>query len=116
MPKQVDKYTKERQEVLNKMFQILGINENSNTFLLHELDSNIDKQNKILELEPEIKKYFICGSWNCFKDSSIKRRYLSFIKNTMKNMGLKIMITTNVIKNDDSTSKRRKVYHIVKNI
>jgi len=115
MPKQVDKYTKERQDVLDKMFSILGINEKSNTFLLHELDSNVDKQNQILQLEPEIKKYFVCGTWNCFTDPNIKRKYLSIIKNTVKHMGLQIMITTNLIKNEDNTSKRRKVYHIVKN-
>lgn len=58
MPKQVNKYTNERKDVLNKMFSILGINEKNNTFLLHELDTNIDKQNKILDLETDIKKHF----------------------------------------------------------
>ena len=73
MPKQVDKYTNERQEVLNQMFQILGIDESNNKFLLHELDANVEKQNRILELEPNIKKYFICGKWNCFTDPTVKR-------------------------------------------
>jgi hypothetical protein len=116
MPKQVDKYDKERKEVLNQIFQILGINEANNKFLLHELDANVEKQNQILELESNIKKYFICGKWNCFTDSNVKRKYLSIIKCLLKDMGLQIMITTNIIKDDESVSKRRKVYHIVKNI
>lgn len=116
MPKQVDKYTAERQEVLQKMFSILGINENNNTFLLHELDSNIEKQNKILDLEPEIKKYFICGSWSCFKNDTVKNKALSIIKSLVKNMGLQVMITVNAIKGDDGVPKKRKVYHIVKSI
>jgi hypothetical protein len=116
MPKQVDKFTNERQDILNKMFLILGVNENNNTFLLHELDQNIEKQNKILELEPEIKKYFICGSWSCFRnEDAIKNKSLSIIKSVVKDMGLKIMINTKVYKEGD-TSIKRKVYHIVKSI
>ena len=34
MPKTVDKYDKERLQVLHKIFNILGINENNNKFLL----------------------------------------------------------------------------------
>ena len=115
MPKKVDIYVEERKDVLNKLFQILGINENNNTFLLHDLDTNTNTQNKILDLEPEIKKYFICGTWSCFKNGIIKNKPLSIIKSVVKEMDLQIMITTNVFKNDES-SVRRKVYHIVKNI
>lgn len=114
MPKQVDKYTKERHDVLTKMFSILGINENNNTFLLHELDANIDKQNLILELEPDIKKYFICGTWSCFKDPDMKRRYLSFIKNMMKDMGYKLFSVRKFLKSDDNTSYRDTVYNVIK--
>lgn len=113
MPKQVDKYTKERQDVLDKMFSILGINEKSNTFLLHELDSNIDKQNQILQLEPEIKKYFVCGNWSCFKDPNIKRRYLSFIKNTLKYMDVELFSVRQFFKTEDNTSYRDTVYNVI---
>lgn len=57
MPKRVDKYDKERLDVLHKMFEILGINENNNTFLLHDLDNDTEKQNQILELEPPMTEY-----------------------------------------------------------
>ena len=114
MPKQVDKYNKERQDVLNKMFSILGINENNNTFLLHELDSNVDKQNKILELEPDIKKYFICGSWSCFRTPDIKRKPLSMIKCLMKDMGFVILSSRIKISNDDNTNTNLTKYNILK--
>lgn len=114
MPKQVDKYTNERQDVLNKMFSILGINEHNNTFLLHELDSNIDKQSQILQLEPDIKKYFLCGKWNCFTDPNIKRKYLSLIKNTVKTMGYSIISARRNVKIDDKIIGAV-VYHITKN-
>lgn len=103
MPKVVDKYDKERLEVLHKIFNILGINENNNKFLLHELDNDKKKQEEILALEPEIKKYFICGKWNCFTDSTIKRKYLSFVKNVVKNMNYQIISTRRLIKEQKDT-------------
>jgi hypothetical protein len=110
MPKTVDKYDKERLEVLHKIFNILGINENNNKFLLHELDEDLKKQEDILALEPEIKKYFICGKWSCFKND-MKREALSYVKHVVKDMGLITMTTNNTI-----DTKRVKVYHIVKKI
>ena len=114
MPKQVDKYTKERQDVLNKMFSILGINENNNTFLLHELDTNTEKQNKILELEPEIKKYFICGSWSCFRTPDIKRKPLSIIKCLLRDMDYVVMSSSIKVNNDDDTTTNLTKYNILK--
>lgn len=96
------------------MFQILGIGEKNNTFLLHELDTNVDKQNKILELEPDIKKYFICGKWSCFKDPEMKRRYLSFIKYVTKDMEYNMLSAKANIKKDDNTYIHDVTYHIIK--
>jgi hypothetical protein len=115
MPKQVDKYDKERLEVLSKMFQILGINESNNKFLLHELDADIDKQNKILELEPDIKKYFICGSWSCFRTPDIKRKPLSIIKCLLKEMDYVVLSSSIKVTNDDNTISNLTKYNILKN-
>lgn len=113
MPKQVDKYDKERLEVLHKMFNILQINETNHTFLLHELDNDLHKQTQILELQTDIKKYFICGSWSCFKDPNIKRKYLSLIKHTFKDMGYKFFSVRKFFKTDDNTNYRDTVYNII---
>ena len=114
MPKKVDKYENERKEVLVKLFNILGINDNNNTFLLHELDENKEKQEAILSLEPEIKKYFFCGKWSCFKDPDIKRKYLSLAKNVIKELGYLAMSARRNIKINDETNNVV-VYHIAKN-
>jgi hypothetical protein len=55
MPKTVDKYDKERLDVLHKIFNILGINENNNKFLLHELDEDLKKQ-KLGKIDDGIKR------------------------------------------------------------
>ena len=113
MPKVVDKYTKERQELLDKMFSILGINENNNKFLLHELDNDEKKQQDILNLEPEIKKYFICGKWGCFTDPTIKRKYLSFIKNVFKTMNYEVISVRRLVKNNNEDKFRDTIYNVI---
>jgi len=115
MPKRVDKYDKERMDILQKMFNILDINENNNTFLLHELDNNDEKQKQILELEPEIKRYFICSSWSCFKDPNIKRKYLSLIKHMLKYMNYNIYSVRKFFKTENDISYRDTVYNIIIN-
>jgi len=51
-----EKYLTEREEICNKIISILGLKED-NTFLLCELDEDIEKQNKIMDLKEEIQKY-----------------------------------------------------------
>ena len=48
--KQSEKYKNEREEICNKILEILKLN--NNTFLLHYLDNNIEIQNKLLNIYP----------------------------------------------------------------
>jgi len=50
-------YPKEREEVCNKIIQILQLDAD-NSFLLSELDANEEKQKAIIDLKEEIQKYF----------------------------------------------------------
>ncbi len=114
MPKQVEQYENERKILLNKMFEILGINESNNTFSLHKIDNNIDLQNEILNLESEIKKVFICGEWSFFKKKiGVKRRWLSLIKCLIKAMGYKTFISEKNTKINNKLD-RDKIYFIIK--
>ena len=113
MPKKVEQYNNERKQLLDKLFNILEINENNNMFSLYKLDNDIDKQNKILELESEIKKYFLCSRWTYFshkKDREIKRTYLSLIKAIMRDMDIKMISSSLVKKYDDNTTKYETFY------
>ena len=67
MPKKIEQYINERKDVLDRLLVILGITEGNNMFSLHKIDENNNIQQQILDLESEIKKYFICGEWSCFK-------------------------------------------------
>jgi len=79
-----DLYKKEQEEVIEKIISILDLT-NKNTYTLYELDKNKEIQNKIMELIPEIRKWF---SFNGLKavgePSKIKRPWLSIIKQLTK--------------------------------
>lgn len=90
-----------RQEIMEKILEILGKKPEDTevTFFLSKMDIDEDKQNLIYELEGDIKKYYICGTWTCFAKnvSVVKRKWLSMIKyickehsKTLKSTGLKI--------------------------
>ena len=114
MKTKTELYTEERLNILNKIFEILDINENNNTFYLGDLDADENKQNQILELEIDIKKYFVCGSWACFANDNIKRKVLSIIKNLMKAMNFNIIPKRKLIKKND-ISYRDTIYYFIKN-
>ena len=77
-------YKKEQEEVIDKIITILDL-ENKKIYTLYELDKNEEIQNKIMELIPEIRKWF---SFNGIKavgePSKIKRPWLSIIKHLIK--------------------------------
>ncbi len=50
-------YKKEQEEIINKIINTLDLT-NKNTYTLYELDKNVEIQNKIMELMPEIRKWF----------------------------------------------------------
>ena len=61
MKNKTELYINERQIILEKIFEILNIDDSNNTFFLKDLDNDENKQNLILELELDIRKYFVCG-------------------------------------------------------
>jgi len=77
-------YKKEQNEIIDKIITILDL-ENKNNYTLYELDNNKEIQKQIMELIPEIRKWF---SFNGIKavgePSKIKRPWLSIIKHLIK--------------------------------
>jgi hypothetical protein len=77
-------YKKEQEDIVDKIVKTLDL-ENKTEYTLYELDKNEDIQKRIMELIPEIRKYY---SFNGIKavgePSKIKRPWLSIIKHLIK--------------------------------
>ena len=115
----IELYTKEQEILLNKIFEILNIDEHNNSFFLGDLDKDKDKQNLILELEVDIKKYFASSLWPCFYCPNIKRKVLSIIKNLVKNMNYNIIskakFRKNILLTEENTRYKDTIYYFIKN-
>ena len=79
-----EKYQKEREDICNRLLEILDLKED-NTFLLCELDEDILKQEKILAMKEEIQRYFACSTISSFKPNfECKRPYLNIIRSILR--------------------------------
>lgn len=88
----------QRKEILDKILVITGT-----TFHTHDIDTNLDKQQKILELEPQIKQYFNVSNWSAFKNTKQLgdgKRPISIVKSVLKDMGIEYQNRSYVLKQD----------------
>jgi len=67
-----DLYKKEQEEIIEKIISILDL-KNKNTHTLYELDKNDEIQNKIMELIPEIRKWFSFNGLKALGEPSKKK-------------------------------------------
>ena len=77
-------YRQEQEEIIERIIDILHL-DNNKSISLYDLDNDIEKQNKIMDMIPEIRKFFsfstIIGASEPHK---VKRPYLSIIKQLCK--------------------------------
>jgi len=77
-------YKTEQLQLCDKIIEILQLDDD-NSFLLKDLDNNIDKQKQILDLIPEIRKYFSFSSIiGASEPKKTKRPYMSIIRQICK--------------------------------
>ena len=77
-------YKQEQEDIVNRIISILDL-EHKNTYTLYELDQNKEIQQKIMELIPEIRKWYSFNGIKVVGDpEKIKRPYLSIIKHLLK--------------------------------
>ena len=106
-------YKKEQEEIVDKIITILNL-ENKKTYTLYELDKNKELQKQIMDLIPEIRKWF---SFNGIKavgePSKIKRPWLSIIKHLIKSKYNMISLDYHFTENGKNI--RTQMYHFTKN-
>jgi hypothetical protein len=77
-------YKKEQDEIIYKIISIVGIEDNTQ-ITLYELDNDIKKQKEIMDLIPDIRKYFSFNNLKAVGEPKrIKRPWLSIIKQLTK--------------------------------
>jgi hypothetical protein len=112
-----DKFQKEREDICDKIINIIGVNE-SGSFLLCDLENDINKQQSILDLKEDIQKFFAVSSMNSFKPNiqSTRRDYLNIIRGILKQQHYTFISNGCYIKNEDGSKKKTTKYFIIKNI
>ena len=109
-----DKYKNEREEICKKLIDILQMDD-KNSFMLCELDTDIEKQNKIIAMKDDIQKYFACSEISSFKPNfECKRPYLNIVRGILRKQGYTFISTDIDIKINDDL-KRTKKYIILRN-
>lgn len=77
-------YKKQQEEIIDKIINILDL-KNKNTYTLYELDNNKEIQEKIMELIPEIRKWFSFNNMKAVGEPEKRKRpWLSIIKQLTK--------------------------------
>jgi len=77
-------YKKEQDDLVDKIINILNFDD-KNSIILYNLDNDKTKQDKILELIPEIRKYYSFSTIiGASEPKKAKRPYLSIIRQLTK--------------------------------
>ena len=78
-------YAKEQDDTIDKIIQIIGITEENNIIMLHEIDNNETMKQQLMDLIPEIRTWFSFGHINPISNpDSYKRPHLTIIKQITK--------------------------------
>ena len=77
-------YEQEQNELIDKIINIIDLNEN-NQITLYELENDEDKIKSIMDLIPELRKYFSFGKIRGLENpEKVKRPWLSIIRQITK--------------------------------
>lgn len=108
--KKIVRYKIEQKKIINKMFQILNLDDHA--FILYELDNDNNKKTNILELVTDVKKYFSSSCCRGINNKQCKRPYLSVIKFLIKKNGNELISIDHQYKNNDNIIRTKK-YKII---
>ena len=77
-------YAKEQNEIIDKIIDILQLDD-KNSIVLYNLENDMDKRKKIMDLIPEIRKYYMYNNMKGVSDPhKVKRPWLSVIRQVTK--------------------------------
>lgn len=78
------KYPTERQAVYDKLWAILGITNEKMEFDMTALEKDKVRQQQIIDLQNDVRKYFNATAWPFFSKPDLKDKYISLIRSLLK--------------------------------
>lgn len=111
-----EKYQTEREEICTKLLNILNLGEDR-SFLLCDLDGDVEKQAAILAMKEEIQQYFAVSSITSFKPNIVttKRPYIIIIKSILRQQGYTFTGNEHCIKYGNGLMQKTMKYEICRN-
>ena len=108
-------FCNQREEIINKINNLLGITEKKNYVYLYDIENSENIKNEINKMSDEIKKYFKVGNWNYYimKNNGEKPLEIGLIRAVYRDED--ILMTTKELKIERNGKKvRTVVYYLVK--
>ncbi len=105
-----DRYVNERKEILQKIYNMLNVNETNKMFYAFVLDQE-DIQNKIDELIEDICKYFTTSKWPSLRICSISNcKYIGIVRSIFKEMDISYKVAGYKYKKEDGSFMSTTIY------
>lgn len=109
-PRKSVKYIKQRNRILEKMNDILGIDDENNFFFICDLTD--EKIEEIESMRDDILRFFVVSSTR-IRNNTLSRPYLAYIRVVYSEMNMKLFHVNKLI-----TRKSKKIrangYHVTK--
>lgn len=95
-------YSKEREELIQQLNNIIGIDDKKNYVYLYDLEHNEEILKSIKELEEQISKYHKCGMWGYFSNDVKKGKgnEIGLLRAVYKDNDILITTKSKVIERD----------------
>jgi hypothetical protein len=111
MSKKSELYKDKQLDIINKIINILDLKDNC--FVMHHMDKDTDKQQEIMDLVPDIKKYFAINNISGIQNQFCERPWLSIAKSLLRKHNYTLLYIPCTTKVDNKTVRTSK-YMITK--
>ena len=110
MRKKSELYSEEQKDICDEIIDIISLDE-ENSVYLYDLDNDIDKTQKIMDLLPKIRTFYsFSGIVGAREPDKVKRPWLSLIKNITKKYYNMQSNVTKIIRYDKSIWTSRYIF------
>lgn len=109
-------FEKERNDILTKLNNLIGLNEKNNSILLVELQNNEELKKEIISMIDDIQKYYRCCRWGYFvwENNGRKGDEITLLRAIYKDHDYNIL-TKNVITEYNGVKTRYVKLFFIKN-